>query len=67
MNPYKGEPMPFRNNWTDIMSNGPFNKIPVPKDVLVWNPFSQTWSNGDERKQHCINENNDETVIFKMA
>jgi peptide/nickel transport system substrate-binding protein len=48
MNPYKGEPMPFRNNWTNIVSNGPFNKIPVPKNVLVWNPFSQTWSNGDD-------------------
>jgi peptide/nickel transport system substrate-binding protein len=47
MDPYKGEPMPFRNNWTNIISNGPFNKIPVPKDVLVWNPFSQTWSKGD--------------------
>jgi peptide/nickel transport system substrate-binding protein len=48
MNPYKGEPMPFRNNWTNIVSNGPFNKIPVPKNVLVWNPFSQTWSNGED-------------------
>jgi peptide/nickel transport system substrate-binding protein len=49
LNPYNGDPMPFRNNWTGIMSNGPFNKIPVPKDVLVWNPFSQKWDDGENK------------------
>ncbi len=48
LNPYTGDPMPFRNNWTNIVSEGPIDKIPVPKDVLVWNPLNQTWNNGDD-------------------
>ncbi|MER5174513.1 MAG: ABC transporter substrate-binding protein [Candidatus Nitrosocosmicus sp.] len=48
LNPYNGDPMPFRNNWTQIISNGPHDKIAVPHDVIVWNPFTQTWKfNGD--------------------
>jgi peptide/nickel transport system substrate-binding protein len=54
LNPYTGDPMPFRNKWTNIVSNGPFNKIPVPKDVLVWNPFNKTWSNGDDGNKTAL-------------
>ena len=50
LNPYTGDPMPFRNNWTDVVSNGPFKKIPVPRDALVWNPFNQTWGSGDDKE-----------------
>ena len=27
LNPYTGDPMPFRNNWTDVISKGPYGKI----------------------------------------
>ena len=43
LNPYTGDPMPFRNNWTEIVSKGPHDKIAVPNDSLVWNPYNQTW------------------------
>ena len=35
--------MPFRNNWTQIVSKGPHDKIAVPNESLVWNPYNQTW------------------------
>ncbi len=43
LNPYTGDPMPFRNNWTEIVSKGPHDKIAVPNESLVWNPYNQTW------------------------
>ena len=39
--------MPFRNNWTEIISNGPHDKVVVPNDVIVWNPYNQTWKFND--------------------
>jgi len=58
LNPYTGDPIPFRNNWTDIVSNGPFSNVSVPKDVIVWNPYSQTWN---------LNEDNNKTALSKMT
>ncbi len=57
-NPYTGDPMPFRNNWSNIVSSGPLNETKVPKDVTVWNPFNQTWDSNDE---------NNETALMKIT
>ena len=54
LNPYTGDPMPFRNNWTQIISNGPHDKIAVPRDVLVWNPYTQTWKFNDDRNTTAL-------------
>ncbi len=54
LNPYTGDPMPFRNNWTQIISNGPHDKIAVPSDVLVWNPYTQTWKFNDDRNTTAL-------------
>lgn len=45
-NPYTGDPLPFRNNWTEVVSHGPYSKIAVPEDTFVWNPYNQTWKFG---------------------
>ncbi|MDQ6724144.1 MAG: ABC transporter substrate-binding protein [Thermoproteota archaeon] len=57
LNPYTGDPMPFRNNWTDINSNGPNDKIVVPHDVIIWNPYNQTWK---------LNDDNNKTALTKI-
>ncbi|MBA3286287.1 MAG: ABC transporter substrate-binding protein, partial [Nitrosopumilus sp.] len=57
-NPYTGDPMPFRNNWSNIVSNGPLNGTKVPSDVIVWNPFNQTWDS---------NDGNNETSLMKIT
>jgi peptide/nickel transport system substrate-binding protein len=43
LNPFTGDPMPYRNNWTEVVSNGPHDKIAVPHDTIVWSPYNQTW------------------------
>jgi peptide/nickel transport system substrate-binding protein len=47
INPYTGDPMPFRNNWTDVITKGPYGKISVPHDAIVWDPYNQTWKYND--------------------
>ena len=53
-NPYTGDPMPFRNNWTNIVSDGPFETIAVPQNAIVWNPFNQSWSSNDENNKTSL-------------
>ncbi len=57
-NPYTGDPMPFRNNWSSIVSNGPLNETKVPNDAIVWNPFNQTWDS---------NDGNNKTSLMKIT
>ena len=57
-NPYTGDPMPFRNNWTNIVSSGPFNETKVPNDAIVWNPFNQTWDS---------NDGNNDTALMRIT
>jgi peptide/nickel transport system substrate-binding protein len=47
LNPYSGDPMPFRNNWTKIVSDGPYNKIVIPKNAINWNPYTQEWTSSN--------------------
>ncbi len=53
-NPYSGDPMPFRNNWSNIVSSGPLNETKVPNDVIVWNPFNQTWDSNDDNNKTSL-------------
>jgi peptide/nickel transport system substrate-binding protein len=58
-NPYTGEIIPLRTEWTDISTEGPHGMMDVPSDALKWDPASQQW------KQ--VGENNTaiSRVIFK--
>ena len=53
-NPYTGDPMPFRNNWSNLVSSGPLNETKVPNDVIVWNPFNQTWDSNDDNNKTSL-------------
>lgn len=57
LNPYTGDPMPFRNNWTEVISNGPHDKIGVPSDAFVWDPYNQSWK---------FNDNANATALTKI-
>ncbi|MDQ6667471.1 MAG: ABC transporter substrate-binding protein [Thermoproteota archaeon] len=47
-NPYTGEVIPMREQWTDISTNGPTGKLKVAPDALFWDPFSQHWKSVGE-------------------
>jgi peptide/nickel transport system substrate-binding protein len=42
-NPYNGEVIPLRNEWTNITTMGPNNRLAVDSDALIWNSHNQTW------------------------
>src|SRR5206468_4668682 len=42
-NPYTGEVIPLRNEWTNITTMGPEKRLTVDKDALTWNPSNQRW------------------------
>jgi peptide/nickel transport system substrate-binding protein len=42
-NPYTGEAIPMRENWTDISTKGPLGKLKVPHDAQIWDSDSQSW------------------------
>jgi peptide/nickel transport system substrate-binding protein len=42
-NPYTGEVIPFRSEWTDISTGGPLGKVGVPPDAIRWNQTLQQW------------------------
>jgi peptide/nickel transport system substrate-binding protein len=54
INPYTGDPMPFRNNWTDVITKGPYSKISVPHDAIVWDPYNQTWKYNDANNKTAL-------------
>ncbi|AFU59612.1 peptide/opine/nickel ABC uptake transporter, substrate-binding protein [Candidatus Nitrososphaera gargensis Ga9.2] len=41
--PYTGEIIPFRTEWTDISTEGPLGTLDVPADAQMWDPTSQQW------------------------
>jgi len=41
--PYTGEIIPFRTEWTDVSTNGPLGTLDVPADAQTWDPASQKW------------------------
>jgi peptide/nickel transport system substrate-binding protein len=42
-NPYTGEVIPMREHWVDISTRGPSEKLKVPPDAQIWDPYSQHW------------------------
>ena len=54
LNPYTGDPMPFRNNWTEVISNDTHSEIAVPKDAFIWNPYNQIWKFVGENKNTSL-------------
>jgi peptide/nickel transport system substrate-binding protein len=47
-NPYTGEVIPFRSEWTDISTVGPHGRVDVPADAIKWNQTLQQWVNVGE-------------------
>ncbi len=43
-NPYTGEIIPMRAEWTGVSTEGPFGKIDVPTDAMNWDPKLQKWT-----------------------
>lgn len=41
--PYLGDVIPFRAEWTDISTEGPVNRMAVDPRAQVWDPATQTW------------------------
>jgi len=41
--PYNGEVIPLRNEWTNITTMGPEKRLSVDTDALTWNPYNQIW------------------------
>lgn len=41
--PYTGEVIPVRTPWTNITTKGPFEKLVVPDDSMIWDPILQQW------------------------
>lgn len=42
-NPYTGEIIPLRVEWTDIATEGPLGRLDVADDAQMWDPASQQW------------------------
>jgi peptide/nickel transport system substrate-binding protein len=48
-NPYTGDIIPMRYQWTNISTAGPLDKLKVAPDAHLWNPTTQQWKNvGDD-------------------
>ncbi len=41
--PYTGEIIPMRAQWTDISTKGPTSKLHVASDTVTWDPSTQKW------------------------
>ena len=44
-NPYTGDILPMRYQWTNVSTVGPLDKLKVAPDALLWNPITQQWKN----------------------
>ncbi|MCV0391879.1 MAG: ABC transporter substrate-binding protein [Nitrosopumilus sp.] len=42
--PFTGETFPVRASWK-VESAGPDNKIEIPQEAILWNPYLQKWEN----------------------
>ncbi|HEX2015021.1 MAG TPA: CFI-box-CTERM domain-containing protein, partial [Nitrososphaera sp.] len=41
--PYTGEIIPMRAEWTDISTEGPTDKLAVDPEAILWDPARQEW------------------------
>ncbi|WP_148686943.1 ABC transporter substrate-binding protein [Candidatus Nitrosocosmicus hydrocola] len=44
-NPYSGDPEPLRNTWSNVISNGYNDTVPVSEKSILWDPYNQSWEN----------------------
>ncbi|MGH9993452.1 MAG: CFI-box-CTERM domain-containing protein, partial [Nitrososphaera sp.] len=62
-NPYTGDVIPVRVEWTDVETNGPTGKVDIHPDAQKWDPYSQQWKKvGDI----AGNEGSKSKVTFKI-
>lgn len=47
-NPYTGEAIPMRGEWTDVITEGPLGRMVVEQDAVVWDPITEQWKNVDQ-------------------
>jgi peptide/nickel transport system substrate-binding protein len=45
--PYTGDIIPLRAEWTDVATEGPFGAMDVPMEAMTWDPASQKWKGAD--------------------
>ena len=55
-NPYSGDPEPSRNQWTDLVSKGPTDRVIVPSDAITWNPHNQSWDNNKNQSNSALSK-----------
>jgi peptide/nickel transport system substrate-binding protein len=58
--PYLGTVVPMRNNWTEIVTKGPFSSLTVSPDAIKWDPFSSHW------KQVGDNQTSKSKITYKI-
>jgi peptide/nickel transport system substrate-binding protein len=46
--PYTGEIIPFRTEWTDVSTKGPLGSLDAAPAAQVWDPASQQWKAAGE-------------------
>ena len=55
-NPYTGEVVPLRTEWTNVTTMGPEKRLAVDSDALKWNPRNQIWEKiGDNTSKSKVN------------
>jgi len=59
-NPYTGEIIPMRTEWTDVSTAGPFDKLKVATDAIKWDPVSRQWAQAGQ------GDNSTSKVTFKV-
>lgn len=52
--PYTGEIVPIRTDWTDIQTEGPDGKLAVSEEALVWDPESQEWAHSFDEATSAV-------------
>jgi peptide/nickel transport system substrate-binding protein len=55
-NPYSGDPEPSRNQWTNVVSKGPTDRVIVPSDALTWNPYNQSWDKNKNQSKSALSK-----------
>lgn len=55
-NPYSGDPEPSRNQWTNLVSKGPTDRLIVPNDTITWNPLNQSWDKNKNQSNSALSK-----------
>ncbi len=55
-NPYSGDPEPSRNQWTNLVSKGPTDRVIVPDDAITWNSHNQSWDKNKNQSNSALSK-----------